>query len=218
MKFLIAVVILVLAIPPLVMAHQTGDPVWQSFFAGLSSSLFVLGIGVLAVNLYLESASRRNAVKALFMLSQTAIGEFHNDWLRSCWAKFGRDEYGRMGNELTKVNLDVSAIKKEARAAIYDIYVSSPTLRARVAELESVLSELTRMVGWSLDARLLTACLLARTTMAELKVQALDGSDESIDAVTKQLFHLDITTQAARKTLMRLAGIKEEDKGVPLQV
>lgn len=218
MKIILTIAILALSIPPLFLAHQSTDPVWQSFLAGLSSSLVVLGIGILAINLYLESASRKNAVKALFMLSQTAIAEFHNDFLRASWAKFGREEFGRIVQEFMKAKQDVSALKKDVRTAIYDLYVNSPTLKSRVMELENVLSELTRMVGWSLDARLLTACLLARTTMAEIRSTELNGTDETIDAITKHILRLDKTTSAARKSLMALAGIKEEDDSVSVDI
>jgi hypothetical protein len=211
MKIILAIVIFALSLPPLIAAHNITDSVWISFFTGLSSSLVMLGVGVIAVNFYLESAARQGAVKALFMLSQRAIRDFHNDWIAACWAKFGREEYGRIGQELINAKLDVTAIKKETRIAIYQLYADSPSLRNRVIELESMLSELTRMVGWSLDAKLLTACLLARSTIAELKAVPLDKSDESIDLVVEHIFHLDGTTQSARSTLMKLAGIKEKD-------
>jgi len=211
MKIILAFVIFILSVPPLIAAHTVTDTVWVSFLTGLSSSLVILGVGVIAINFYLENAARQGAVKALFMLSQRAITDFHNDWITLCWSKFGRDMYGSIAKELVDAKLDVNALKKENRAIIYNIYAESPDLKNRVSELESMLSELTRMVGWSLDATLLTACLIARSTIAELKAVPLDNSDSSIDSVTMYIFRLDGTTQKARATLMELAGIKEEN-------
>lgn len=211
MKIKLAIGSFLLAVPPLYVGLGSTNPVWQSFFAGLSSSLVVLGVGILAVNLYLESASRRDAVKALFMLSQEAIADFHNDWLDGCWAEFGRDTYGKIADEFLAAKLEVNALQKEVRNKIYGIYANSPTLQKRVIDLESTLAELTRMTGWSLDANLLTASLIARTQIAKLKSIALDGSDNSINQVTECLFRIDGHTQASRSTLMKLAGVQDED-------
>lgn len=211
MKLKLALGAFALSAPPLYLGFESTSPVWQSFFAGLSSSLVVLGVGILAINLYLESASRRDAVKALFALSQEAIAHFHNDWLDSCWAEFGRETYGKIGKEFIAAKLDVNALQKEVRNKIYGIYANSAGLQKRILDLETTLAELTRMTGWSLDANLLTASLIARTQIAKLKSVALDGSAESIDRVTEYLFHIDATTQASRSTLMQLAGVQEKD-------
>ena len=210
MKLKIAAGLAILAVAALAIAFLFTSAVWQSFFAGLSSSLLVAAIGVIAVNIYFESHARKNAVGALFILSQRAIAEFHNLLLNLAWAEFGRETYGGIQQEFIKSKMEPTALKKDVRNAIYKIYTNSPELRQNMLSLEASLAELSRMIGWSLDANILGACLAARTAIAELSATQLDGSEKAIDQVTARLFQVDMLSQSARGNLMQIAGIAEQ--------
>lgn len=179
----------------------------QSFLVGISSSLVVASIGVVALNFYLESRIRKQAVQSLFFLSQEAIAKFHNHWLDVLWARFGRTETGQMFDEFRNAGLSPAALKKESREYIYREYRENPEIRQNVVGLEASLAELSRMLGWSLDPKVLGACLTARTAIAELQAVSLDDSDEAVDAVVKGLIVIDGLSQAARSTLAKIAGI-----------
>ena len=184
-------------------------PLLQSFLVGVSSSLVVAAMGVIALNFYLENSTRRSAVKALFFLSQEAIAKFHNHWLEVLWARFGRTETGQMFDEFHKASLSPSALKKESRDYIYSLYRDNPEIRQNIVGLENSLAELSRMMGWSLDPKVLRACLAARTAIAELSIVTLDDSDEVVDAVVKGLMVVDALSQVARSSLAKIAGIDD---------
>ena len=212
MKVIISLVTIAVGFSCLYPAFHSTHTVWQSFYAGLASSLVVLGIGILAVNIYLESAARRGAIRALFGLSHEAIATFHNELLDISWAQFGRDTFGKLLDEFSNSHGDVSALKKDDRSKIYEIYRGSPKLQDAVRTLEGTLTELSRMVGWSLDHDLLAACLAARTLIAKLNSISNEQTDTNVDATVRNLLLLDGTTQGARSILMKLAAIKEKDQ------
>lgn len=180
---------------------------FQSFLVGMSSSLVVASIGVIALDFYLESSNRKQAVKSLFFLSQEAIAKFHNHWLDILWARFGRDETGRMFDEYRSAGFIPGAIKKESREYIYNEYRDNPEIRQNIVSLEASLTELSRMLGWSLDPNVLSACLAARGAIAKLHVVTLDNSDEAVDSVVNGLMVIDAMSQRARSTLAKIAGI-----------
>lgn len=208
-KIRIAVWILVLAGLALVAAWFIPNVLMQSFFVGISSSLLVAAIGIVALNMYLETDTRKNAVKALFFLSQEAIANFHNILLDHLWAQFGHADTGKMFDEFQKAKLSPSAIKKSSRDEIYNMFKNVPDIRKKIVALEATLAELSRMMGWSLDSHALAACLSARTAIAELLALNLDDSEEVKNEVVKGLFIVDGLSQGARSKLMEIAGIEE---------
>lgn len=211
MKLKLAFGAFALAAPSLFFGLCSTNPVWQSFFAGLSSSLVVLGVGILSINLYLESASKRDVAKALSYLSLTPICHYLNAWVSRCKAVFGRDAYAKIWKELIAAKQDVNALQKDVRKKIYEIYANSTDIRERIFDLETTLAELTRIIGWDLDPKLLTSILVARTEIIRLKSVVLDGSDRSIDRVTKYLFYIYANTDLIRKTLLKIADVQESD-------
>lgn len=209
LKLKLSIVLVVASAGFLLLAFQLDSPIWQSFLTGLSSSLLVAALGILAINLYLESTSRKGAVRALFILSQRAIAQFHNLLLDLAWARFGKSNFGAIQQEFIHAGLEPSALKKEQRDQIYEIYATSIELRQHVIALESSLAELSRMIGWSLDGEVLMACVQARAAIAELQSIPIDGATESIDRITDKLLTVDMLSQVARGQLMRIAGIQE---------
>lgn len=184
-------------------------PLWQAFLAGVSSSLLVLGMSIVAINIYLESSSRKDAVKALFVLSQESINNFHNSLMRAAWGAFGREAFGTLMKELQKGGFSPEVLKFESRKTLYDIYAASQEMRLNTLALEATLAELSRMMGWSLDATMLAACLAARAEIAKLSAVVLDDEEASVSAVAAGLIRVDVLTQLARERLMKIAGLKD---------
>jgi hypothetical protein len=195
----------------LTLAYFCSSPFWQAFLTNASASFLAIGFGLILVNIYLEKSARKGAVKSLLVLSNRAMVSFHNKWLDLCWAKFGRDEFGKIGQEYIESDGKPEALKQSVRKDIYDLVKNSNDLRSSIENLEESLTELSRMAGWDLDARLLEACLDARISISRFKSIEFDGSEADIDKVTEHIFDIDIHIQNARSLLMDLAGISDED-------
>jgi hypothetical protein len=209
-KNLMVLVSTVLMAACLALAWFVKSKFWEAFLINASTSFLALGVGLIFVSIYLEKNARRGAVKSLLVLSQTAIGNVHNDFLNAAWAKFGRDRFGEIVKEYVGAKGAPQALEHQVRESMYDIVKNNKQLMARIEKLEEALVELSRMAGWDLDARLLRECLEARIAINRLKAVELDDSDEAKNGATEHLFDTDLHTQAAYHMLRELAGIVDE--------
>jgi len=207
-KNLITIVAAVAALISLFCAKRTPDDFWQSVLLHIFGTLLAVTIGLVIVNIFLENRARRDAVKSLLLLAADAIQDFHNGWLDLAWAKFGRDQYGDIGNEYMKSDGKPEALKKSVRSDLYGIVKGNALLLKHIEALDEAMTELSRMGGWSLDPSLLSHCLDARKSLGKLKRATFDDKDESIDYVAEHILDADIRSQMARTRLMELAGIK----------
>ena len=189
---------------------QTSDPFYQNIISEIFGTFVSLALGLIIVNVYLESAAKRQAVRSLFQLCNESIARFHNQWLNLCWAKFGRDGFTELGLEYIKSSGKPQALKKDVRDAIYNLVKGNTSLLLLIDRLEETMTELSRMAGWSLDPNLLSACLEARLAIARLKASTWDDTDATIDHVTEHIIDVDLMSQHARHILITLSGTKTE--------
>jgi hypothetical protein len=194
----------------LYVAQSIKDAFWQNVAVEVFGLFLAVGVGLLIVNIFLESQARQDAVRSLLMLANDAIKDFHNDWMDLVWAKFGREDYGKIGEEYMRAKGKPEALKQSVRSDIYFIVKGNAALISRLEVLEETMTEVSRMGGWSLDASLLAACLDARRSIGRLKRATFDDSDKSKDFVTEQILDTDIRSTRARRRLMELAGIKDK--------
>jgi hypothetical protein len=188
-------------------AYFSRSQFWQAVLINSSTSFMALGVGLIFVNIYLERHARRGAVKSLLVLSDQALAQFHNAFLNLGWAKFGRDEWGKIQEEYIHSRGKPTALRQDVREFLYEMAKSNEDLKARLEKLLDTLTELARMVGWDLDARLLQACLDSRISIGRLKDIKYDGSDDSKNSATEHLLDIDIHSGLARYLLMTIAGV-----------
>jgi hypothetical protein len=181
----------------------------RSFLIGLSTNFIAIGVGIVFINYYIESDSRKGAVTALFILTDESIANYHDSLLERGWSKFGQEKFSSILDEYTSAALDPSALSGDVRDFLYDLY-KQPAFSKTVNDLDESLTELSRLSGWNLDADLLKYCLEARISVTRLKSLTLDDSSTTKTAVTEHLLDLNLKTSTARYILMRLAGIKEQ--------
>lgn len=182
---------------------------WQGVVASSSASFLILGVGLLFVNVYLERSARQGAVKSLFILANTSIATFHNYFLDRCWAQFGRDEWLALHMDYLRANGKPEAMRQDARQFLYDLFESDTQFRTNLVDLEEMLVELTRLVGWDLDAELLEHCLDARACIAQARALPLDNTAASINQVTEHVLDADLHSQRVRDLLLKIAGVSE---------
>jgi hypothetical protein len=183
----------------------------SSFLVGVSGNLVAVAVGIVIVNHYLENDARKRAVQALFALSTQTINGFHNTWLDLCWARFGKDEYGKLATEYINSGGRPEALRTESKDALYEIYVNSTELHEAIRRLDEALTELSRLAGWSLDPDILAGSLEARSSIGRLHATTCDGSRKAVDAVTEHILDIDIGTGKARFTLKKIAGLPVEE-------
>ncbi len=98
----------------------------------------------------------------------------------------------------------------EARDKLYDLATAKQNeLTILIQNLEEALTEVTRLVGWDLDAELLSECLKARNAVRQFREIKLDGSDKAKQGVSEHLIDIDTFSQYTRDKLLELAGIEE---------
>lgn len=194
----------------LYLARIITDTFWQEVALHVFALFLALAVGVIIVNVLLENRARQNAVRSLLFLAHDAVKDFHNEWMDLVWAKFGREDYGKIGDEYFKAKRKPEALKQSVRSDIYFIVKGNAALLARLEVLDEAMTELSRLGGWSLDPSLLSSCLDARRSIGRIKRAAFDDRDESKDYVTEHILDTDIHSTRARRRLMELAGIKNK--------
>lgn len=210
MKLRVAALIGIIGLAFFVVAFFVTRAPWNSFFLGLSGNMITLALGIVIVNQYLESRTRKSAVRSLLAMSDQYIASFHNYWLNLCWAKFGRDQFGDIAEEYISSNGRPNALRDDVRESIYDIYKNNTQLHEHIRKLEEALIELSRMAGWSLDPSILESCLNARTSISKLGAVPLDDSSKSKSKITEHLLDTDLQTGMVRAALMNVAGVTQK--------
>jgi hypothetical protein len=211
MKLRLAAIISVAAAILFGLSFFVIQPQINSLLIGLAGNLFAVAVGIVIINQYMESRERKEAVMGLFILSGQAISTFHNEWLKQCWAKFGRERYGDIGTEYTNAKGDPTALTQDVRQQIYEIYVQDAETQSNVRKLDEALAELSRLAGWSLDPRILSECIRARIAISRLVATSLDGSPEAATAVAEHILDIVNNANGVRDLLMHIAGIPDAD-------
>lgn len=195
-----------------VAAYFLSGDFWQPLFLNLAGSLFAIGVAIIAVNIYLERARRREAISAILLLCHDAIADFHNTFLDIVWTKFGKDEFGDIVASYMEAAGDPMVIKPADRDKLYALaQESSDDVRRLADRLDEALSETTTLVGWELDPQLLAVTLKARHALRQYKAIDMDGSHQTKLAIAEHLIDIDIYTHIARSKLFELGGLKTEE-------
>lgn len=192
-------------------AYYSPTTFWQPLLINMATTFFAICLGLVVINIYLEKAQRKGAIRSLLHLCNNAIANFHNTFLDLIWTKFGKNEFGDLRNAYMKAGGDPKTLPPETREKLYLLATTKQNeLSILIQSLEESLAEVTRLVGWDLDADLLSECLKARTAIRHFREVKLDGSDKAKEDISEHLIDIDCFSQYARDKLLELAGIKQE--------
>lgn len=184
---------------------------WQPLLINVATTFLALALGVIAVNIYLERDIRRDAVRSILSLANEAIANFHNTFLDLMWSQFSKDEFGEMRDKYMKAHGDIMVLAPESRQRLYD---SAKQKSAEVApllqKLDETLSEITALVGWNMDARVLQQALQARTSIRKYRAIALDDKPETVGRIAKHLLDIDTFSATVHRLLEELGQIKQK--------
>ena len=190
-------------------AYFSPTPFWQPLLINIATTFFAVAAGILIVNIYLDKASRREAVLSLLQLSDSTIVEFHDHLLDLVWTKFGKDEWGEIVDGYVSSGGDPMTIKPGYRRWIYDLAkADSNKLGPLIQSLENSLEEITSLVGWSLDADLLAYALRARNAIRLYRGIPLDDTDEACSKITEYLIDINLQSGFVRRRLMEISEVE----------
>lgn len=211
MKVWLIGVNIVLCIVCAIAAYRVSEPFWQPLFISASTVFFASAWGVLLINIYLDIRSRRDAVTALYLISEDALLNVHNNFLDLMWSRFGRARFAEIVDQYTSNDGDPQALSPEDRDKFYrEISDNREEVLAVMNDLEKTLDELCRLAGWNLDARILASALFSRKAISKFRSVEFDDTDESKLSVVEQLFDADIHASDVRDRLLKLARLNEE--------
>lgn len=208
---------LALAAICLLWAWMTKSEFSRSLAINLATTFFAIGWGIITINIYLERSDRRAAVRPLLSLSHESIARLHNTLLDTMWARFGREPFGRLLHGYQQSGGKPMAISAPERREFYDAVKSE---RAKVIklldELDQTLEELSWLVGWNLDARVLGAALTSRKAIQDFRQITFDDTEPTQLLVLEHILDADISAQVVRARLMKMVGITDgEEDGEP---
>lgn len=209
---IITVLLAIFGVGGLIVAYFIEDKYFQGLLVGLSCSFFQLFLGLLIVNIYLDRKSRKGAIHSILVLSNYNIGKFHNRFLELLWTKFGQNELGNLIDEYIQGDGRPEIIPPEKREKIYGVIKNNHLeIVSLLTELESTFTEMSRLIGWDLDATLLQFTINARSSIREFLAITPDDSEDSKLHLVEYLIDIEYSASSANGILKDLAGIKDDN-------
>lgn len=187
----------------------------QDLILGLCTTLLGLGLGIILVNKYLSASDKRIAAIPLLKLIHPNIIRLHNDlFLEAGRSAFGKDKLESLIDILQKHKRSAQAFTPQDRDALYTHIMS---MRADLIEQYDLLGdqfrELSTIIGWSFDPRIVAAALEARLQFAAFKTAryADDTSPEEKIKVIEAFFNGEAASGKVLELLIGHLGLRREE-------
>lgn len=199
-----------LAIVFAVVAWFTDSDYFCPFAINLATTFFAVGWGVIVINIYLERSARRSAVAPLLGLAHESIAQLHNTLLDTMWARFGKEPFGRLLDGYRESGGKPTAISAPERREFYDaVKKDRSKLYDLLDQLDVTLEEMSWLVGWNLDSRVLGAALTSRRAIQHFKKIEFKDTEEDQLAVLEHVLDADLSAQVVRARLLAMTDIKD---------
>lgn len=189
---------------------------WPNFLLNIAASSLEIGLALVIINIYLEKAHKKDAVKAILAFTISSIADLHNTYLALVFEKFGKSEFDNLTKTYISEKGDIKSIKPEERDKLYDAIRSNSTkLKLLIEQLDKTMSEMTNLVGWDLDPFILANALGVRTAIREYsvsmdlldkKTDGLKETREEKDNVVEHLIDCDLHIQMVISALADIGG------------
>lgn len=191
----ISIAVYILSLALFIGAYFIGSQYWQSLTIGLGTTALGLAVALTVVNVYLSQKEKKKAIKSLLMLVAPSIQKHHNDLLEKAWDKLGKPQFGELVDRYKENNGDPRALSPEERTSIYEIVKTNKSeLDVSLNKLDSELKELSFILGWSFDPKILSASFKCRFAIQQFL--ALEMNDEKQTILDACESYLDADIQA----------------------
>lgn len=186
---------------------------WQNLSISLASVAMSLGAAVLIVNHFILSSDKKLAAKPLAKLIAPNVHKFHNDlFIQNGRDTFGKEKFESLLGIYAKHKGNPEAFSPEDLKAIYESVKKQKDDVAKVFDLlQEQFKELTIMLGWSFDTKIISGAFEARINYATFKAAAWDDSKESQLIIVEAFMDADSATSLVYDSLLHYLGLKEED-------
>jgi hypothetical protein len=145
-----------------------------------SASLAVF-LGLVTVNLVLNSRDRRMAAAPLLSLIANLHEKLHNElFIRAGWDKFGSARFGQLIDMYTESKGSPEAFAPEELESLYQMIISKKAELIDVySKIEANARDMAAILGWGYDARILGAILSVRSNILSfMNLLALPAHDQ----------------------------------------
>lgn len=127
-----------------------------------------VGLGLFLVNFLVDQKSRRIAAAPLSRLVSLPIMSFHNDFIRWGREQFGITSFNAILDEYAANRGDPVALSPEQRDGMDKILdKNSAMIDEYFSLIDERMSDLINVLGWSFDAKIISAALSCKQNIAE---------------------------------------------------
>lgn len=178
----------------------------NALLAVFSASVSV-GVALIIVNFLIDQRSRRIAAAPLVRLVRGPIADLHNDFISFGREKFGTAQFNTIIDAYEDNDCDPVAWSPEQRAALSEmIDQKKDQIVKAVGVVDSRLSDVISVLGWSFDAKIISSALHCKQNIAELLAR-IDPCDEAQRLKrTEMYFDLDTSASYVLKYLCDAIG------------
>lgn len=204
---------LVVAIALLVTGYFADDPFWQPLLISLSTTILGFGIALFVVNHILMSADKKAAADPLVKLILPNIRRLHNDlFIRHLMAELGAAQMEEWLKTYSRHKADPKAFSPEQRDKLYEVIkLRENDLKNVYESLQEQLRELTLLLGWSFDSKIMSDAFSARLSMATFLASSWDDEVPTKLSIIEAYLDIEADTQALFKKLMYYVGIDDSE-------
>ena len=209
---IIAFVSLLASVALSIGAHYVTD-YWRDFLMMLAGTALSLCVGILAVNLYLNTDERRRAAGPLLQMIVPDVKRYHNDFLidRGRLA-FGTPAFNSLLTAYSAHKGSPKAFSPEQRDCLYKMILEQKdAILALLPGLEGKLREMASLIGWTYEPSIIRAILTCRLSIQAFQSLQFDDSLQNKLDACEHFLDIDASSSAVLEALMKILGKKDED-------
>lgn len=209
---LISAISFLIALSLSIAAHSFTD-YWRDILLMLAGTALSLSIGLLAINLYLNTNERRRAAAPLLQMIVPDIQKYHNDFLiEPGRLTFGTPNFNALLDSYAQHNGSPKAFSPEQRDGLYCMILEQKdAIFGLLPGLESKLREMASLIGWTYEPSIIRAILTCRLSIQAFQNLTFDGSVECKLSACEHFLDIDSSSSAVLEALMKILGKKDED-------
>lgn len=179
----------------------------SEFSVSIFTTFLSLSIGLFLVNVFIDQKSRKVAAAPLARLVSLPIMSFHNDFIKWGREKFGTADFNRILDIYSENNGDPIALSPDQRSRMSQIIVENKDLiNDHFRLIDERMSDLINVLGWSFDAKIISAALNCKQNIAEFYENLDAVSDAESLTRIEMLFDTDSSSGALLEYLFSVLG------------
>lgn len=159
------------------LAALGSDGFLSNAFLGIFSAFLSVTLALILVNIFIDQRSRRVAAAPLARLVSPPIIRFHNDFITWGRDRFGTARFNAMIDTYQDNGHDPVAFSPEERSGMSDmIDKNRDGVEKHFGIIDARMSDLIDVLGWSFDAKIISAALDCKQNIAEFlaNIEPLD--------------------------------------------